>query len=155
AGLGISLGGIVGGNILIENLFRYPGIGTLMVEATALKDVNTMMACLSMMIILVLSANLIIDLLLPIIDPRVRRSGFAGSVKGEATSMPFRTIWKASPKFRIGVIIFMTLVIAAVFHQLIITWYLGPDVNVPEAGSSGAIFQDPSWKHPLGTDRFG
>ncbi len=74
AGLGISLGGIVGGNILIENLFRYPGIGTLMVEATALKDVNTMMACLSMMIILVLSANLIIDLLLPIIDPRVRRS---------------------------------------------------------------------------------
>ncbi|HLU36776.1 MAG TPA: ABC transporter permease [Thermomicrobiales bacterium] len=69
--------------------------------------------------------------------------------------MPFRTIWKSSPKFRIGVIIFMTLVIAAVFHQLIITWYLGPDVNVPEAGSSGAIFQDPSWKHPLGTDRFG
>lgn len=73
AGLGISLGGIVGGNVLIENLFRYPGIGTLMVQATALKDVNTMMACLAMMIILVLAANLIIDLLLPFIDPRVRR----------------------------------------------------------------------------------
>ena len=74
AGLGISLGGIVGGNVLIENLFRYPGVGTLMVQATALKDVNTMMACLTMMIILVLTANLIIDLLLPLIDPRVRRA---------------------------------------------------------------------------------
>jgi peptide/nickel transport system permease protein len=74
AGLGISLGGIVGGNVLIENLFRYPGVGTLMVQATALKDVNTMMACLTMMIILVLTANLIIDLLLPFIDPRVKRA---------------------------------------------------------------------------------
>lgn len=69
--------------------------------------------------------------------------------------MPFRTIWKSSAKFRIGVIIFMTLVLAAVFHRLIIDLYLGPDVNVPEAGSSGAIFDDPSWSHPLGTDRFG
>lgn len=74
AGLGITLGGIVGGNVLIENLFRYPGVGQLMVQATAQKDVNTMMACMSIMIILVLLANLVIDLLLPIVDPRVRRN---------------------------------------------------------------------------------
>lgn len=73
AGLGITLGGIVGGNVLIENLFRYPGIGQLMVTAINQKDVNTMMACMSIMIILVLTANLIIDLLLPVVDPRVRR----------------------------------------------------------------------------------
>lgn len=73
AGLGITLGGIVGGNVLIENLFRYPGIGQLMVTATGQKDVNTMMACMSIMIVLVLTANLIIDLLLPVVDPRVRR----------------------------------------------------------------------------------
>lgn len=71
--LGIQLGGIVGGNVLIENLFRYPGIGYLSVQAVALKDVNTMMATMSMMIILVLTANLIIDLIVPILDPRVRR----------------------------------------------------------------------------------
>lgn len=74
AGLGITLGGIVGGNVLIENLFRYPGVGQLMVQATAQKDVNTMMACMSIMIVLVLTANLVIDLLLPIVDPRVRRN---------------------------------------------------------------------------------
>lgn len=69
--------------------------------------------------------------------------------------MPFVTIWKASVKFRIGVIIFLTLVLAAIFQGPIIDWYLGPDVNVPEAGSSGAIFQEPSRTHLLGTDRFG
>lgn len=69
--------------------------------------------------------------------------------------MPFRTIWKSSIKFRIGVVIFMTLVVLAVFSDQIIALYLGPDVKVVNAGSSGAIMQRPSWDHWLGTDRFG
>ena len=69
--------------------------------------------------------------------------------------MAFRTIWKASVKFRIGVIIFMTLVLAAIFQGPIIDLYLGADVDVSEAGSSGPIFMEPSREHWLGTDRFG
>lgn len=75
AALGISLGSVVSGNVLIERLFRYPGIGNLLVDSVIINDVNTAMAVVSMLIVLVLSINFIIDLLLPVIDPRVRAGG--------------------------------------------------------------------------------
>lgn len=73
AALGITLGGVVGGSVLIENLFRYPGLGSLLVNALGIRDINTAQAVISLLIVFVLTANLIIDLLLPFIDPRVRR----------------------------------------------------------------------------------
>ena len=69
--LGLALGAVVGGNVLIEQLFRYPGVGQLLIRAAAVKDVNTMMAVTTMLIVMVLTANLLIDLLLPLLDPRV------------------------------------------------------------------------------------
>ncbi len=69
--LGLALGSVVGGNILIEQLFRYPGVGQLLIRAAEVKDVNTMMAVTTMLIVMVLTANLLIDLLLPLLDPRV------------------------------------------------------------------------------------
>ncbi|HYH10744.1 MAG TPA: ABC transporter permease [Thermomicrobiales bacterium] len=73
AALGITLGNVVGGNVLIENLFRYPGLGTLLVSAITTRDINTAQAVITLLIIFVLTANLIIDLILPLVDPRVRR----------------------------------------------------------------------------------
>jgi peptide/nickel transport system permease protein len=73
AALGITLGNVVGGNVLIENLFRYPGLGSLLVNALGIRDINTAQAVVSLLIVFVLTANLIIDLCLPLIDPRVRR----------------------------------------------------------------------------------
>jgi peptide/nickel transport system permease protein len=72
AALGISLGSVVSGNVLIERLFRYPGIGNLLVDPVVINDVNTAMAVVSLLIVLVLTVNLVVDLLLPVIDPRVR-----------------------------------------------------------------------------------
>jgi peptide/nickel transport system permease protein len=69
--LGLALGGVVGGNVLIEQLFRYPGVGQLLIRAAAVKDVNTMTAVTIMLIVVVLLANLLLDLLLPVLDPRV------------------------------------------------------------------------------------
>ncbi|HEV2527029.1 MAG TPA: ABC transporter permease [Thermomicrobiales bacterium] len=73
AALGITLGGVVGGSVLIENLFRYPGLGALLVNALGVRDLNTAQAVVSLLIVFVLTANLIIDLLLPLLDPRVRQ----------------------------------------------------------------------------------
>lgn len=75
AALGISLGAVVSGNVLIERLFRYPGIGNLLVDSVIINDVNTAMAVITMLIVLVLTVNLVIDLLLPVIDPRIRAGG--------------------------------------------------------------------------------
>ena len=72
AALGMALGGVVGGNVLVERLFRYPGVGNLLVDSVGVKDVNTAMATVTLLIFMVLTANLIIDLLLPLIDPRVK-----------------------------------------------------------------------------------
>lgn len=78
AALGMALGGVVSGNVLIERLFRYPGVGNLLIDSVLIKDVNTAMAVVTMLIVLVLTINLIIDLMLPLIDPRVKLTGTGG-----------------------------------------------------------------------------
>lgn len=74
AALGIALGSVVNGNILIERLFRYPGLGNLFIEAIGRKDINTAQGTIAIFIFGVLTFNLIIDLLLPLFDPRIRRA---------------------------------------------------------------------------------
>jgi len=74
AALGITLGGVINGNILVEKLFRYPGVGNLLIESINRKDVNTSQAIIAIFIFGVLSFNLIIDLCLPLIDPRIKHA---------------------------------------------------------------------------------
>jgi len=73
--LGMTLGSIMSGSILVETIFNYPGIGKLFQSALSLLDYNTIMGCLVVVMFTVLTANLLIDLLLPLIDPRIRYEG--------------------------------------------------------------------------------
>jgi peptide/nickel transport system permease protein len=73
--LGMALGSVVSGNVLIERLFQYSGVGNLLVDSVVIKDVNTAMAVVTLLIFMVLTINLIIDLCLPLIDPRVKFTG--------------------------------------------------------------------------------
>lgn len=74
-GLAISLGFIVNGALLIEQLFNYPGLGSLLVRAVNQLDYNTIQAIVLISILSVLTANFLLDLLLPFIDPRIRTQG--------------------------------------------------------------------------------
>ena len=74
-GLAMSLGFVVNGFFLIEWIFSYPGIGTLLVQAIPVLDYNTIQGIALISIFAVLSANLIIDILLPLVDPRIRTGG--------------------------------------------------------------------------------
>ncbi|MFB0522675.1 MAG: ABC transporter permease [Candidatus Bathyarchaeia archaeon] len=71
-GLAMSLGGITSGALLTEWMFSYPGIGSLFIRATAQLDYNVLQGVLIVVIFTVLTANLLIDLLYPVIDPRIR-----------------------------------------------------------------------------------
>jgi peptide/nickel transport system permease protein len=71
-GLGITLGSIFNGNVLVEQLFAYPGVGNLFVMATQQLDYNTIQGIVSLAIFGVLTANLLLDLLLPALDPRIK-----------------------------------------------------------------------------------
>lgn len=71
-GFAISLGGIFNGNVLVERIFNYPGVGNLLVQAIGILDFNTVQTIVAVVIFAVLTANLAIDLLLPVLDPRVK-----------------------------------------------------------------------------------
>jgi len=73
--LAITLGSMMSGSILVENIFNYPGVGFIFNVALRHLDYNTIMACLIIVICSVLTANLLIDLLLPFIDPRIKYGG--------------------------------------------------------------------------------
>ena len=71
-GLALSLGYIVSGALLTEAIFAYPGIGNLFITALGLNDYNLIQGMTLLIIFTVLTANLVIDLLYPLIDPRIR-----------------------------------------------------------------------------------
>jgi peptide/nickel transport system permease protein len=69
---GISLGFIFNGNVLVEQVFNYPGVGNLFIQAIGVLDYDTIQGIVALVIITVLTANLLIDLALPALDPRVK-----------------------------------------------------------------------------------
>ena len=73
-GLAMALGGILGGQILIEQTFDYPGLGRLMGQAANAKDYPLLQALLLLTIVGTLFANLIADLLYGVLDPRARKA---------------------------------------------------------------------------------
>lgn len=71
-GLALSLGQIFGGALITEIVFSYPGIGTLLYGAINSGDYNLIMGIVSLSVIGIAGATLIIDLIYPLFDPRIR-----------------------------------------------------------------------------------
>jgi len=71
-GLALSLGTMVGGNIVAEMIFSYPGIGTTLMQAVTGGDYPLISGCTLIITVLVLIANLVVEILYGIIDPRVK-----------------------------------------------------------------------------------
>ena len=70
--LSLSLGAIFSGAVLIEILFSYPGLGLLMRTASGAGDYNMLYGTITITIFAVATAALLIDLLYPLFDPRIR-----------------------------------------------------------------------------------
>ncbi|GGE21245.1 ABC transporter permease [Aureimonas endophytica] len=71
---GLQAGQLVGGAILIETVFSWPGIGRLMFEALGQRDYNLLLGVFVVSAAMVLVFNLITDLLYRLVDPRIRVS---------------------------------------------------------------------------------
>lgn len=69
--LAIYMGYVVSGSILVEVLFSYPGLGKLLVAAINGRDYPVIEGVVLMMVLTVSGAMLIVDLLYPLIDPRI------------------------------------------------------------------------------------
>ncbi len=69
--LGLSLPALVGGSVIIEQIFTWPGMGRLFFESIRERDYPTIMGLTLMFSVLTLAGQLLADLLYSIVDPRV------------------------------------------------------------------------------------
>jgi len=72
SGFAISLGFVVAGSIVTEAVFSYPGIGSALLQAVSSNDYALMQGIFLVITLSVLGANLLVDLLYSVIDPRTR-----------------------------------------------------------------------------------
>ncbi len=71
----MSMGYIFGGSIVVEMIFNYPGLGLLMFQSLAARDYPLIQGLLLLITALVLSMNLFADVLVYLLDPRLRKQG--------------------------------------------------------------------------------
>jgi peptide/nickel transport system permease protein len=74
-GLAMSLGFIVNGSLMVEWIFSYPGLGSALIYAMQMLDYNVIQAIIFLSMLTVLFANFLIDVLYPLVDPRIRHGG--------------------------------------------------------------------------------
>jgi peptide/nickel transport system permease protein len=72
--LGLQVGFLLSGAVVAETIFAYPGVGRLAVEAISRKDVPVIQAFVTVAAVIVVIANLLVDLAYSRIDPRIRLS---------------------------------------------------------------------------------
>ncbi len=70
--LGLQLGMLLGGAVITEVVFQWPGIGTLMVEAIQTRDYPVVQGCMLVISLAYVGVNLLTDLAYAQLDPRVR-----------------------------------------------------------------------------------
>jgi peptide/nickel transport system permease protein len=71
-GLAMTLGAIFNGAIITEQVFGYPGLGSLLVAAVHAGDYSLVIGVTTVSILAVSFAVLLVDLLYPLLDPRVQ-----------------------------------------------------------------------------------
>ena len=64
--------GLVTGSIIIEQIFGLPGIGRFYISSVLARDYGMIMGTTLLYAVLIMFANLVVDLLYPLVDPRVR-----------------------------------------------------------------------------------
>jgi peptide/nickel transport system permease protein len=73
--IGSQVGWLIGGLVVIETLFVYPGIGKLMVEAAQQHDVVMLEASVLMVAVIYMVSNLLADIVVALLNPRIRMGG--------------------------------------------------------------------------------
>ncbi len=73
--IGLHFGHLVGGMVLIETLFAWPGVGRYLVEASSMRDIPVIQGVVLMSTLFFLLLNLLVDLSYTILDPRISIKG--------------------------------------------------------------------------------
>jgi ABC-type dipeptide/oligopeptide/nickel transport system permease component len=72
--VGLQFGALLGGAVITESIFAWPGLGRLTIQAIQAKDLPLVQACVLFLAMIFVLANLVVDVLYAYLDPRVRLS---------------------------------------------------------------------------------
>ncbi|QSE89804.1 ABC transporter permease [Rhodococcus pseudokoreensis] len=73
--LGVSFAGLLGSAVVVESVFSWPGLGSLMVRSVTANDYPTVQAVLLIYVVVFVVVNFLVDLSYTLIDPRIRLGG--------------------------------------------------------------------------------
>ncbi|WP_053960284.1 ABC transporter permease [Sulfobacillus thermosulfidooxidans] len=73
--LGLEVNYLIGGDVLVENIFNWPGIGQLLVQSVLARDYPTILGASVVLATIFVLVNFAIDAVYPLIDPRVKANG--------------------------------------------------------------------------------
>jgi len=70
--IGLQMGNLIGGTVLCENVFNWPGLSTLLVKAINQRDYPLIQGCILVMSTVFILTNLVVDIIYGLLDPRAR-----------------------------------------------------------------------------------
>ncbi|MCA1545465.1 ABC transporter permease [Bradyrhizobium sp. BRP19] len=70
--MGLQFGALMGQAVVVEKLFSWPGIGSLLVDSVLQRDIPAVQGSILVVVMFFLAINLLIDMLYGVIDPRIR-----------------------------------------------------------------------------------
>lgn len=73
--LGLQFGRLLGGAVITESVFSWPGVGRLIRDSIGNRDYAVVQACLLLLVIVFVAINLLTDITYGVLDPRIRLSG--------------------------------------------------------------------------------
>jgi peptide/nickel transport system permease protein len=70
--IGLQFGALLGGAVITETIFAWPGVGRLTIQAIQTKDLPLVQACVLLLAVIFVVANLLVDVVYAYLDPRIR-----------------------------------------------------------------------------------
>ena len=70
--VGLQFGNLLGGAMLAETVFSWPGLGRLMVESIKSKDIPMVLGCVIFLATMFTLVNLLVDIIYAFVDPRIK-----------------------------------------------------------------------------------
>jgi peptide/nickel transport system permease protein len=73
--VGLQFGSVIGQAVVVEKLFAWPGLGSLLVDSVSLRDIPVVQGSILVIVLFFLCVNTLVDVLCALIDPRIKYDG--------------------------------------------------------------------------------
>jgi peptide/nickel transport system permease protein len=70
--IGLQFGDLLGGVVIIERVFNWPGMGSLAFDAISARDYPILQGVITVLAVMIVTVNLVVDIAYGVADPRVR-----------------------------------------------------------------------------------